>query len=284
MIKMTLVYKGIKPEQISNLPFASLETKSEYEALRLEKKDCLMILYTSGKLVVKAKDENSIRNMLSKVGINNPEEKYKKEKEVPIASFDDKAHIGSDETLKGDTFGGLVVSAFDYTPDIKDKLEAMGIKDSKLLSNDKISMIAKNLLEYYSERIVVLELSPKEYNQRTKQQNVTFLLDDIHKDLAKKFGGNKFHVVDKYPGCSVGDEAVTKGEECSLAIAAASIVARYVGLEQLNRLSKVAGFELPRGSTHVSEALDKLLKENKDFSEFCKLHFANVKEKLSKAL
>ncbi len=76
---MVLVYKNVKPEQItnSNLPFVFLDVKSEYETLRLEKKDCSMILYNSGKLVVRAKDEGAIITMLSEVGLGPPSEKVK---------------------------------------------------------------------------------------------------------------------------------------------------------------------------------------------------------------
>ena len=176
---MVLVYKNVKPEQItnSNLPFVFLDVKSEYETLRLEKKDCSMILYNSGKLVVRAKDEGAIITMLSEVGLGLPSEKVKKEKDEPKLFFNDKEHIGSDETLKGDTFGGLVVCAFDYSPELEDKLKAMDVKDSKNLSDDKIFIVAQNLLEYYGDRIKIVELMPEEYNKETEHKTVTKLLD-----------------------------------------------------------------------------------------------------------
>lgn len=51
-------------------------------------------------------------------------------------------HIGTDESGKGDYFGPMVVAAVLVDALTKPKLEALGVKDSKLLS-DKLSKCRK---------------------------------------------------------------------------------------------------------------------------------------------
>lgn len=187
-------------------------------------------------------------------------------------------HIGSDETLKGDTFGGIVVCAC-YLTSTEDFL-ALGVKDSKQLTTEQIKRIAKQLLEAYPNCFSITSLLPKEYNHRLAQGSQTLLLNQLHSELAlqlfERFG-KQLHVVDKFPGCQVGDIALSQAESASVAVAAASIVARYHGLLQIELLSKQAGFSLPLGSTHVSEALTTLLAKDLDFEQFVKLHFKNVR-------
>jgi len=188
-----------------------------------------------------------------------------------------QTHIGSDETLKGDTFGGIVVCAC-YT-DQTENFSAIGVKDSKLLTNEHIMRIGAILLEQYPDNFSFIAFEPKEYNELLSFQNQTHLLNTTHKKVAsllqERFGHIP-HFVDEFPGCTVGDVAETKAESISLAVAAASIVARYKGLLQFETLSNRAGFKLPMGSTHVKEGLAEALRRGLVLSEFAKLHFKNV--------
>jgi ribonuclease HIII len=61
-------------------------------------------------------------------------------------------------------------------------------------------------------------------------------------------------------------------------VAAASILARAYALNQLKELSKKAKFSIPKGSTHVKHALEKIKKFNLDPREYVKLNFSNVKK------
>ena len=85
-------------------------------------------------------------------------------------------------------------------------------------------------------------------------------------------------MVDKYPGCAVGDVAEEKAESKYVEVAAASVLARAAALKQLDYLSLQAGFTLPKGSTHVKLALHELQERKLEFRKFVKVHFANVKE------
>ena len=56
---------------------------------------------------------------------------------------DGKGHIGTDESGKGDYFGPLVVAGV-FIPDNQHKvLEELGVKDSKRLSDNRVSLFAR---------------------------------------------------------------------------------------------------------------------------------------------
>ncbi len=265
---MTLVYTDVKAEDITFLSgFSQLTTTSKYETMRLSDGNCLLILYTTGKLVVRAKDEWKAQQILDHL----------------TSPYDKKAHIGSDETLKGDTFGGLIVCAFAHDPLLTEALRDIGVRDSKSLTEASIHKVADTLKEHYSDRFAIIELSPQEYNEHN---SVTSLLNKLHEKVASELKtrfGKISHIVDAYPGCRAGDEQITKAESISLAVAAASIIARQRALEQMDGLTEKAGFVIPRGSTHVQAALEELIEDGRDLRLFCKLHFSNVQKTLSKA-
>lgn len=179
--------------------------------------------------------------------------------------------IGSDESLKGDTFGGLVVAAVKADDQVRQQLIDMGVDDSKKLQDVAVIYLAekiKNVAQY--EVVAVL---PEEYNQH----KLTALLNKMHRQAAHALGAG-IHVVDLYPGCTVGDIKETGAESKYPEVAAASILARAEALNQLHRLSKETGFAIPKGSTHVSEALQKLKASGLPPERFVKLHFRNVQK------
>jgi len=190
--------------------------------------------------------------------------------------------VGSDETLKGDTFGGLVVVGAFFSKQYYAVLKQLGVQDSKKLTDQAIKRIAQQLLEHYPSHFSIQEYSPKEYNQYIKTRTITQLLNSAHCKVGiqsqQRFTEAKEHLVDKYPGCNAGTHQQFQAESYNLAVAAASIVARHIGLEQLATLSKTAGFKLPKGSTHVSFALEALLAKGYCLKDYAKLHFSNVKK------
>lgn len=73
----------------------------------------------------------------------------------------------------------------------------------------------------------------------------------------------------------------TKAEGIHLSVAAASIIARYSFLMEMDKLSREAGMTLPKGAgPHVDEAAAKLIlkKGASALRTFTKLHFANTQK------
>jgi len=181
--------------------------------------------------------------------------------------------IGSDEVLKGDTFGGIVVAAVKADAEIRKKLEVLGVKDSKQMTDKKMILMARHI-ELMTQHCVK-NVYPEQYNAH--RGNVTELLNLLHKEcyLALKPG---VHVVDKFPGCMVGEIIEEKAESKYIEVAAASVLARAHALKQFDELSKRAGFKIPLGSTHVKDALQRLKDEKLPLDNFVKLKFKNVVE------
>lgn len=179
--------------------------------------------------------------------------------------------IGTDESLKGDTFGGLVVAGVKADEKIRGELEELGVADSKKISDKKILLMAERIKKLVE--CEVKDVFPEEYNK----SKLTVLLNKLHKECYDLLKPGK-HVVDKYPGCDVGEVVVEKAEDKYVEVAAASILARAAALKQMDDLSAKAGFSLPKGSTHVKLALRDLKRKGLDFREFVKVDFKNVKE------
>jgi len=190
--------------------------------------------------------------------------------------------IGSDESLKGDTFGGLTVAAVLTTPEEEAKLTALGVTDSKKFTDIKIPLFAARIREICPYHCVC-SIFPKEYNDFS----MTGLMNKYHRHcyeevlqaflVAHKLDTPVTHIVDKYPGATVGDILEIKAESKYVCVAAASILAREAALAQLRVLSERAGFVVPKGSTHVEDALIRLFASNLRVDEFVKLHFKNVR-------
>lgn len=181
--------------------------------------------------------------------------------------------IGSDESLKGDTFGGLVVAAVKADDNLRPKLIALGVKDSKKLPDHICQKLAKKIEKLAS--CEVISLYPEEYNAFKDGQ--TALLNKLHRDCYTYLKPG-FHIVDKFPGCTVGDLIEVRADAHYVEVAAASILARAAALQQLKDLSERAQFSIPKGSTHVQHALEKIKENQLDLRYFVKLNFSNVKK------
>ncbi len=265
------VFTHIKKEELAKLKGYQKELpKTIYEELRLKKGKATLVLYTSGKLLLQGdKEEVAI--------ISTELEKLKLGQKSEPTSFKKESGwvIGSDESLKGDTFGGIVVAAVKADEKLREKLMELGVADSKTLSDKEVVRIAGEIRKVVSCEIK--SIFPEEYNHH--DGNVTLLLNRLHKGCAEYLKPGK-HIVDQYPGCFVGDVQEEKAESKYVEVAAASILARDAALKQLSSLSMEAGFTLPKGSTHVKLGLLELKQRKLEPRKFVKLDFWNVKEVL----
>jgi len=263
-----VVFQGIRKEQLQKLKgFKTEKQKTVHEELRLTKGEVSFILYDSGKLLLQGKPEavEKAAKDLEKQGIKDRivSEAFRKEQGWII---------GTDESLKGDTFGGVVVAGVKANDELRRKLVELGVADSKTLADSEILLMAEKIKQLVP--CEVKSILPEEYN---KSGEITKLLNKLHQECADYLFPGK-HIVDKFPGCLVGEMQVEKAESKYAEVAAASILARAGALQQLDFLSSQAGFRLPKGSTHVKLALFELKERGLEFRRFVKIDFANVKE------
>jgi len=186
--------------------------------------------------------------------------------------------IGSDESLKGDTFGGIVVAAVKANDEERELLEGIGVKDSKKITDIKIVILARKIREI--ARVYFVNMYPEQYNKEINKLGLVDVMNKLHIRCinALKTEGEEV-VVDLFPGCKIPDAICeTKAEDTYIEVAAASIIAREEALKQMRELSVDAGFKLPLGSSHVMEALIRLRDKKIDFTKFAKTSFRNVRE------
>ncbi|MEA2003886.1 MAG: ribonuclease HIII [archaeon] len=262
--KITKLLEGeFKETPITNL----------YESRRLKNEDVLIVIYTSGKAVIQGKEKYA-EFIADFIG-------GKKKKNDATGKKDTTGTlIGSDESLKGDTFGGIVVASVKADDEKREKLKDIGVRDSKEISDSEIIKLAEKIKEILGkDSYCVYEKMPEAYNQHIG--STTTLLNSMHTTAIKTLGDTDLIIVDQYPGTRINlknAKTETKAESKYIEVAAASILARERSLDQLKRLSEDAGFRLPKGSTHVKDALKKLKKEGLDPKKYVKLHFRNVKK------
>jgi len=195
-------------------------------------------------------------------------------------------YIGTDESGKGDYFGPLVIAAVCVTPETRDRLLALDVKDSKTTSDNKVRRIAEAIISELPHAIVAI--GSEKYNDLyEKIKNLNRLLAwgharAIENVLAKcavetaitdQFGDPGYvrnALMKKGQGIELIQE--TKGER-HLGVAAASMVARAKFLEYLDRYSMVAGVNLPKGAGQNVDAAA---------AEYCRKHSPETLRKVAK--
>lgn len=210
-----------------------------------------------------------------------------------------KIWAGTDESGKGDFFGALVVCGFIVRENDIAELKKIGVKDCKLLSDPEVIKIAENLYKNYKDDIEVLILQPAKYNElyakfRQGNKKLNEMLAWMHARVILNLNEkHKFEgaVVDKFASDRVLTGSLKdmksiklvhkiKAEE-DIAVAAASIIARYHFLKSIKMLSRKFQLEFPKGAS------EKVIKAGKEFvekfsrdrlDEVAKTHFKTIEK------
>lgn len=220
----------------------------------------------------------------------------------PPSSIGTMSIIGSDEVGTGDYFGPVTVVAAYVSKEQIPLLKELGVRDSKDLTDDQIAKIAKDLrsiLTYSS-----LTLHNEKYNELQQRgmnqgeikawlhnQAIGKVLEKLNPTKPEGILIDQFVQPATYYKYLAKQKTVhrenvyfsTKGESVHLAVAAASMLARYSFVKQFGELSKKAGFTLPKGAgAQVDAAAAKLIRMQgqEKLKEFAKLHFANTEKAL----
>jgi ribonuclease HIII len=209
---------------------------------------------------------------------------------TPITSFTGRARIGLDESGKGDYFGPLVIGAVFVDGQTEDRLIALGVRDSKLLTDNRMLAMTEEIKALCPHFVVPVE--PKRYNELyAKVQNLNRLLAWGHawalENMLEKVSSD-LAVVDKFGDESYVRKALReKGRQITVvqqthaeedaAVAAASILARTKFVQQMEQLSRRLGKTLPKGATDpsiVRVGRELVAEHGKEIlTEIAKLHF-----------
>jgi ribonuclease HIII len=265
---------------------------------------CVITAYKSGKVLFQGSNSEVEASRWGEAEAKKPATSSKAgapKGNLP-AGFSQLSVIGSDEVGTGDFFGPItVVAAYVRKEDIP-LLKELGVKDSKDLKDDKITAIAKDIKNIIP--FSLLTLKNEKYNQlhqsgMSQGKMKAILHNQAILNVLEKIAPVKPEaiLIDQFVQSStyyqhlksqkaVAKENVyfsTKAEGIHLAVAAASILARYAFVQYIDQLGEAAGFKIPKGAgSQVDEAAAKLiLKKGRDvLPQFVKLHFANTDKAL----
>jgi ribonuclease HIII len=264
-------------------------TKPPYTIFSAKKKGVSCTLYESGSLTVQGKEMDAFMEFYLE-----PEILQNFHYSHPQAHLDLKPHIGMDEAGKGDYFGPLCIAAVYADGDGIKKMQEIGVKDSKKISDAGILKLAGKIRAVFP--YTVIRLFPLKYNElHARFKNLNRLLGWAHAsalgDLAAKTGC-KEALLDQFAEKYVMENALKQkkieihleqkvhGEE-DLVVAAASILARAGFLEGMAMLSEEVGMELPKGANSgVITAAQKLVAKfgREVLNKVAKVHFKTTNE------
>jgi len=311
MAQTTIVYKisdNLKKDILDFYQDRALDKKPPYSVFQVKDYDCVITLYESGKIMfqgigadieasywIEQERIKNNRNVSSEIA------KDLKKKEDKINDLNDTrfkyiSTIGSDEVGTGDYFGPIVVTA-SYV-DIKDKfkIEELGIKDSKKLTDDKIREIAPTLIKTVPHTTFIL--TPYDYNEKgiTNMNQVKAILHNkvLYSLVNKDNYDYKKIVVDQFVYPAKYYEHIkntnnkitnitftTHAEDKCLSVAVSSVISRYIFLESMDKLSKELGVFLQKGAGENVDIQGAELVKKYGFDklkEIAKLNFKNTEK------
>jgi ribonuclease HIII len=224
------------------------------------------------------------------------------EPQLPVDLPRDKPWAGVDESGKGDYFGPLVSAAVCLDADVGGRLAALGVQDSKRLTDPRVRKLAPQVraMTTWTKTVV----APPRYNTlyadfRRQGKRLNQLLAWAHAtsiaELVDRGCGPAYAIVDQFADARVVERAAeTRSRdlrivqfpraEADVAVAAASIVAREAFLDWLARASERVGVDLPKGaSPQVIEAARRIVARGGEeaLASVAKLHFATTDQVLA---
>ncbi|MDV3166814.1 MAG: ribonuclease HIII [Vigna little leaf phytoplasma] len=205
---------------------------------------------------------------------------------------ENKNTIGTDEVGTGDFFGPIVVCGVYLTSSEHFFWQNSGVKDSKILSQSsiyKIASLAIKKLPYYC-----YVLRPKVYNNLIKRCNLNQIKALLHNEvilkMLTKIKKIDFVVLDQFTSVKnyfayLKDRTkvhkdiqfTTKAESKYLSVALASIISRYVFLEEIKKLRKDIKFPLKLGAGSLVDQQIQQLYQEKGLSIFFNIAKCNFK-------
>ncbi|MBR4262608.1 MAG: ribonuclease HIII [Bacilli bacterium] len=282
--KMIKYYKDKKRDK--EIPYVVFQAVDE---------DTVITMYTSGKIMFQGTSADVDANMWKAMDGQSATEEDEKEKKQKENRYYYSTAIGSDEVGTGDYFGPIIVTSCYVKKEDIPKLEKLGIKDSKKITDDKIKKIIKDLLPLVKYKSIIV--SNKEYNEKYgKDYNINKIKAIMHNkvlwEMAHEETDYDYIIIDEFArenryyeyikdstNIQKGITFMTKAEDKNMAVGAASIISRYIFLKEFDKLSDELHVPLPKGAgkdvDKVGEEIVEKYGEEK-LKEVAKLNFKNT--------
>lgn len=252
-------------------------TTPPYSLYQIKTENCTITAYTSNKVVFQGSDAS-----------------------IYAASFQNQnstkqlAHAGSDEVGTGDYFGPVVVCACVISEaDIK-FLTNLKVNDSKVVKDSYILEIGEQLMQKITHSLLIL---PNEkYNAIHPTNNLNAIKAKLHNQaylhLKEKVKMPTLAVIDQfapeklYYSYLKNEKEIytalhfeTKAESKYLAVACASIIARYAFLKAWQQMERLWDMSLTKGAgDRVDEDIQSFIATHgyNQLFHVAKLHFKNT--------
>ena len=310
---MNIVFKvsdNVKEKMIDFYKDKRKEKTPPYAVFQAQEEDTVITLYESGKAMFQGISADIDANIWIDMehSLNNRdvrkelEEKNneKKEKEKKDLRYYNYSAIGSDEVGTGDYFLPIVVTATFVDKNWIMELQELKIGDSKKMTDEKILKVAPIIMKKIPYETITL--TNKEYNEyKEKDINMNKVKAILHnkvlyslatKDLKfEKIIVDQFTYPRSYFGYIKNEEHkitnitfLTKAEDKNLSVACASIISRYIFLQEQQKLNKKYNTILPKGAgIEVDKKGKELVKKyGKDIlNEISKITFKNTEKILN---
>ncbi|WP_088050814.1 ribonuclease HIII [Virgibacillus dakarensis] len=306
------------PQRVHVIPASIIKEMHQYYAdfttptpqgaiFRAKTADAVITAYRSGKVLFQGKspekeaakwlkENTGERPLLKKKPVTNAKHQY-----TPPANLFNNSHLGSDEAGTGDYFGPVTVACAYVKAEQIQTLKQIGVQDSKNLTDTTIRHLSKKIADFditYSLLVLRNEKYNVLKNQGWSQGKMKAMLHHhAINNVLKKLDPKAIEgiIVDQFcePGLynkylaseqeKIAEKTyfMTKAESYSIAVAAASILARTSFLNEMDLLSDRLGITLPKGASNlVDQAIAKIINmKGKTILNTCaKTHFVNTKK------
>ena len=288
------------------LDWCKREKTPPYAKWQAKDGDTVITLYESGKVVFQGSDADlasdfwitTERINSGKVDVKNSatNKSDKLDKTIKVdPKIYNSSSIGSDEVGTGDYFGPIVVTAAFVSKDNIPYLEELGVKDSKQMSDDKILEVVPKIIKKIPYEYMIL--TNNEYNKKySKDLNLNKIKAIMHNNvlykLREKTQSYDYIIVDEFAKDFIyynylrnsvnvvkNITFLTKGESKSLAVAAASLISRYIFIKEFNKLSDQLDIILPKGASEIVDEVAFNIAKDKGIdylNSIAKMNFKNT--------
>ena len=306
----TIVFKvsdNIKQKMIDYYFLLQRDKKPPYSIFQAEEGGTIITLYESGKVMFQGISADIDANMWKDLESHFNNRDIDSEIKAKENKEDDKTYyyydaIGSDEVGTGDYFGPIIVTATLVDKNTRKLLEDLKIMDSKKMTDDKIRRCAPILMDKLP--YVTFTLSNPKYNDMAnKGFNMNKVKAILHNrvlfELSNK--GIPYHkiIVDQFTTPrsyfsylkqeNIQDKVtkitfLTKGESKHLSVAAASVISRYLFLNEMDKLSEKYKINILKGaSDKVDDVGREIVKKygKEELYKIAKINFKNTEKILN---
>lgn len=282
----------IKEKMIEYYKDKRRNKKIPYVVFQAEDEDTVITMYESGKVMFQGTSADVDASMW---GIQIEQTKDKKEitKDNP---YHNCSSVGSDEVGTGDYFGPIVVTASYVNKDDVEFLDKLGVGDSKKITDDRIRKIAPEIAKKIKYRSIIL--SNSEYNEKySKDINMNKIKSIMHNKVLYQLVNEEkpnydYIIVDEFArekryyeylngidNIQKGITFMTKAEDKNLAVAASSIISRYIFLKEFDKICDNIQIPLVKGAGKDVDKIGEEVVEKYDeekLKEIAKLNFKNT--------